>query len=82
MGYPCPCCGYLTFSEPTRGTFEICPVCFWEDDNVQTEDPIYEGGANRISLLQAKKNFVKYRAVKKEFISAVRSPLLEEIPTI
>lgn len=26
----CPCCGFLTLDE--RGTFEICPVCFWEDD--------------------------------------------------
>lgn len=26
----CPCCGYLTLVE--RGGYDICPVCFWEDD--------------------------------------------------
>lgn len=24
------CCGYLTMD--TRGEFDICPVCYWEDD--------------------------------------------------
>ncbi len=28
--FECPCCGYLTLDE--RGTYDICPVCFWEDD--------------------------------------------------
>ena len=26
----CLCCGYRTLDE--RGCFDICPVCFWEDD--------------------------------------------------
>ncbi len=33
--YSCPCCLYKTLSE--IGGYEICPVCFWEDDGV--EDP-------------------------------------------
>lgn len=28
--YRCLCCGYLTLE--TRAEFDICPVCFWEDD--------------------------------------------------
>lgn len=28
--YACPCCGCLTLDE--RGGYDICPVCFWEDD--------------------------------------------------
>ena len=28
--FTCPCCGYLTLNE--RGAYDICPVCFWEDD--------------------------------------------------
>jgi Cysteine-rich CPCC len=27
---PCPCCGCLTLDDRRR--FEICSVCFWEDD--------------------------------------------------
>ncbi len=36
--YACPCCGYLTLTEKPPGTFAICPVCFWEDDEVQFKD--------------------------------------------
>lgn len=28
--YRCLCCGYKTME--SRGEFDICPVCFWEDD--------------------------------------------------
>lgn len=55
MKYPCPCCGYLTFDGALCGTFEICPVCYWEDDNIQNNDPTYDGGANGISLNIARK---------------------------
>jgi Cysteine-rich CPCC len=58
--HPCPCCGYQTLREPPPGTFESCPVCRWEDDNIQCEDPTYEGGANRVSLRQARKNFSRH----------------------
>lgn len=47
--YPCACCGYLVFGEPP-GTFEICPVCDWEDDDVQARHPRNRGGANRESI--------------------------------
>jgi len=38
VDYPCPCCGYLVFTEPP-GSFEICPICFWEDDVSQLAIP-------------------------------------------
>ena len=28
--FSCPCCGCFTLEE--RGGYDICPVCFWEDD--------------------------------------------------
>ncbi|WP_324340148.1 CPCC family cysteine-rich protein [Ruminococcus sp.] len=28
--YRCLCCGYRTLD--TRGGFDICPICFWEDE--------------------------------------------------
>jgi len=33
--YPCPCCGYLVFTEPP-GSYDICSICFWEDDPVHS----------------------------------------------
>ena len=39
----CACCGYQTIE--AKGDYEICPICFWEDDPVQEADPWFEGGA-------------------------------------
>jgi hypothetical protein len=40
----------LTLDEQPPGTYEICPICGWEDDLVQFEDSDYRGGANHLSL--------------------------------
>ncbi len=56
-GRACPCCSNLTMSEGNPGSFEICPVCFWEDDGVQNDDPTYAGGANVVSLNEARHNY-------------------------
>jgi len=50
--HSCPCCGFETLEEAPPGTFDICVVCGWEDDNVQFDDPDYGGGANVDSLRQ------------------------------
>ncbi|MDQ7814927.1 MAG: CPCC family cysteine-rich protein [Patescibacteria group bacterium] len=78
--YPCPCCGFLTLSEQPPGTYDICPVCNWEDDNVQYEDTDFEGGANKVSLNQARKNFSKFGASDVRFKDMVRPPNNEERP--
>lgn len=44
----CPCCGQNTIEE--LSTYEICPICEWEDDPVQSGDPDFTGGANRPGL--------------------------------
>jgi len=49
--YPCPTCGFLVFDEPS-GSFNICPICGWEDDDVQLQHPSLAIGANRHSLWQ------------------------------
>lgn len=41
--HKCPVCGEYEF--PVFDSFDICPVCGWEDDWVQEDDPNY-GGAN------------------------------------
>lgn len=78
--YACPCCGYMTLDERPPGTFDICSVCFWEDDRQQFEDPDLAGGANRVSLREARENFKRFGAREERFRHEVRSPLPHEIP--
>ena len=78
--YPCPCCNFLTLSEEGPGTFDICAVCRWEDDNVQFDDPNYPGGANRVSLNEARANFRALGASEPRYVAEVRKPREEEIP--
>ena len=75
--YKCHCCGYYTLTE-ADGNYEICPVCFWEDDPVQNEDVNLVGGANEVSLLQARINFASFGACEERFVSRTREPLDEE----
>lgn len=79
MKYACPCCNYLTYDEEPNGSFEICPVCYWEDDAVQNNNPVYSNGANNISLNDAKKNFKEFGAIKFEYKKNVRKPFRYEI---
>lgn len=79
--YGCPCCGFMTLSE--RGTHEICPVCFWNDDGQDDHDADrVRGGPNRgISLTEARRNFHVYGASDERRIHHVRAPLPEEHPS-
>ncbi len=49
---PCDCCGSQVIRE--RGAFEICPICGWEDDPAQARSPDLSGGANEMSLDEAR----------------------------
>lgn len=85
MKYKCKCCGYYTlYEEPLDpekfpGTFEICPVCFWEDDSLQFLNPQKNYGPNGVSLNEAKENYKKYGAIREEVIQYVRKPRKDEI---
>ncbi|WP_053373213.1 CPCC family cysteine-rich protein [Paenibacillus sp. FJAT-27812] len=79
MKYTCPCCGYKTLDEEPPGTYDICDICFWEDDGVQFVNPDYEGGANVPSLRQAQKNFIKFGAKELRKIKYARKPFNDEI---
>lgn len=46
----CPVCGKYKFEE----NYDICPNCGWENDPVQRKDPDFAGGANKMSLKEAK----------------------------
>lgn len=72
--YACPCCGYRTLNEKAGGTFAVCPVCNWEDDPVQYDDPDYQGGANKVSLRHGQRNFREFGACEREMLHLVRQP--------
>jgi hypothetical protein len=77
--FACPCCGYKTFSHVANGSYDICLVCFWEDDPIQLENPDYEGGANPMSLRQAQRNFLEFGACDKDMLRNVRQPTKDEL---
>lgn len=79
--FACPCCASLTL--PTRGNYELCPVCFWEDDGQDDHDAdVVRGGPNGpLSLTQARTNYDDFRACDRAFLDKVRSPTALERPT-
>lgn len=50
-GIPCPACGFIVFIG-SYGSYEVCPLCDWEDDGVQLANPTSSGGANREALCE------------------------------
>jgi hypothetical protein len=75
--FPCPCCGHLVLSEPP-GSYEICPICFWEDDSVQLRWPDWAGGANKPSLVEAQQNYREMGATEERFKKCVRAAAAHE----
>ena len=57
--YPCPCCGSLVFAE-SPGSYDICPVCGWEDDLSQLRFPT-TGGANP-PLVECQRTFARSKS--------------------
>lgn len=52
----CPCCGQRLLDE-----YDICEVCSWEHDPIQAADPNLTGGANTMSLNQARDAFYRMK---------------------
>ena len=75
--YKCPCCVHYTFDKKQHNYY-ICPVCFWEDDPVQFNDPTFKGGANHVSLEIARENYKKYGVCELEHKKFVRNPKKDE----
>jgi hypothetical protein len=78
--YACPCCDFLTLTDPLRRSYETCPVCGWEDDPVQFVDLNDAGGANGPSLLEARASFQRSGVSQPRFLGRARSPLPAEKP--
>lgn len=74
--HACVVCGHRTLEE--RGDWEICPVCFWEDDvlveGVDKSSPA--NGGMMVSTAQA--NFVRYGAISPDLVGKTRPPHVGE----
>ena len=57
QGFICPVCGQHTFER--LGDYEICPLCGWENDRIQFEDPEFAGGANALSLNEYRADYLE-----------------------
>lgn len=75
---PCPCCRYETLTE--HAAFEMCPVCWWEDDGQGNHDAdVVRGGPNgTLSLTEARRNFEAFGASDQRFSDKVRRPMPSE----
>ncbi|MEM1415065.1 MAG: CPCC family cysteine-rich protein [Myxococcota bacterium] len=76
--WSCPCCGCFTLDEQPPGSHLVCPVCYWEDDSVQYADPTLSGGANRVDLTTARRNYLAYGATEGGYVPHVREPTAVE----
>lgn len=76
--YRCLCCGYWTMSEPTPGSLDLCPVCFWQDCSQGAEDPSTAIGPNAVSLATARSNYKAFGAMERRFVAHVRPPTVSE----
>jgi hypothetical protein len=54
----CPCCRFNTLS--ARGDYDICRVCFWEDDGINLDEEF--SGPNHITLEEGRNNFAQFGA--------------------
>lgn len=75
--FPCPCCGHLVFVDGP-GSYEIRPVCWWEDDLVQLRWPDLRGGANGPSLREAQEHYRRIGASDPRLLAHVRSADVNE----
>lgn len=80
MNKKCPCCGYYTVDSDDEVIVDICPVCFWQYDEVAHDKPDTMIGANGVTLNEAKENYKLFGASEKCFVSKIRKPLSEELP--
>jgi len=51
----CPVCGYLTLDE--RDSFDICAICFWEDDGIDDFEENNDSGPNHMTLKEGREVF-------------------------
>lgn len=67
----CFVCGHRTLDE--RCDWDVCPVCFWEDDVLVADGQDVSSSANGgIMVSQAQANFMLFGAISNDAINNVR----------
>ncbi|SLN30804.1 hypothetical protein TRL7639_01280 [Falsiruegeria litorea R37] len=69
--YICPCCDYVTLAE--RGRCLICPICFWEDEDVYHDTDMEEPSAanHGLALSDARRSFQRIGAYEPSMVKHV-----------
>jgi hypothetical protein len=75
----CPCCDFRTLEE--RGGYNICPICFWEDDgDWALDDELCRCGPNHGKTLgEGREHYRHYGAADIEMVAHVRPPKAIEL---
>jgi hypothetical protein len=62
----CDCCDFFTILEGED--YEICPVCFWQQDAFGIREPDEKSGANHgLTLRAGRANFRAFGACEEKF---------------
>lgn len=67
--HPCPCCGYKTL--PQRAYYDLCPVCYWEDEG---GEPWAYSGPNGETLVEAQQRYLAQNLPHRLRPGKVRAP--------
>lgn len=67
--HACPCCGYKTL--PERAAYDLCPVCWWEDEGLR---PWEYSEPNGQTLVEAQQEFLAQRLPYRLRPGKVRAP--------
>ena len=73
--FKCPCCSWFTLNE--QHSYDICPVCFWEDEYIFHENdrsPANDG----VSLAKGRENYKKFGAMDEKHVIHVREAVDSE----
>ncbi|WP_199405237.1 MULTISPECIES: CPCC family cysteine-rich protein [Corallincola] len=76
----CPCCDYFTLDQ--RDRYEICPVCYWEDEPLLDEREASSANLG-MALADARINFLAigacYPSMKKHVLAESKRSMFQHI---
>ena len=72
----CPCCDYMCLR--MRGDYEICQICFWQDDGSDLAGK--HSPPNRMSLAEARRNFEVLGCIDERHLSHLGEDRMEWFP--